>query len=159
MNHEDISVVRGERDASPVRFASYDPQGGFKKHHLEPLEDRERASSERRPDSSLSGSVVLQDIGQTTTAVQRTPTQTEKINTLERHPTALDRIETHRTQHSTTVGSGLRSRQTTKQSRPLPEFGAGKPYPPKLPNREEYVVEFNGHDDPAHAQNWPMGRK
>jgi DHA1 family multidrug resistance protein-like MFS transporter len=38
-------------------------------------------------------------------------------------------------------------------------MGAGKPYPPALPEREEYVVEFDGVDDPLHAQNWPMKRK
>jgi DHA1 family multidrug resistance protein-like MFS transporter len=38
-------------------------------------------------------------------------------------------------------------------------LGAGKPFPPPLPDREEYVVEFDGVDDPLHAQNWPMSKK
>lgn len=38
-------------------------------------------------------------------------------------------------------------------------MGAGKPYPPPLPAREEYVVEYDGVDDPLHAQNWPMKKK
>lgn len=38
-------------------------------------------------------------------------------------------------------------------------MGLGKPYPPPLPEREEYVVEFNGPDDSLHAQNWPMKKK
>ncbi|KAK2802947.1 hypothetical protein FQN50_007192 [Emmonsiellopsis sp. PD_5] len=75
---------------------------------------------------------------------------------LERHPTVLSRIATHRSQHSATVGAGVRSRVSRK---PLPAFGAGKPYPPLLPEREEYVVEFDGPDDPLHPQNWPMKRK
>ncbi|KAL2360448.1 hypothetical protein RJZ56_006674 [Blastomyces dermatitidis] len=75
---------------------------------------------------------------------------------LERHPTALSRIATQRSQHSATVGAGLRSRPPRK---PLPPFGAGKPYPPLLPEREEYVVEFDGPDDPLHPQNWPMRKK
>ena len=73
---------------------------------------------------------------------------------LERHPTAVKRIDEHRLQHSQTVG--------TTRSRPwkeLPPFGGGKDYPPLLPEREEYVVEFNGHDDPTHPQNWAMKRK
>jgi DHA1 family multidrug resistance protein-like MFS transporter len=41
----------------------------------------------------------------------------------------------------------------------MPNFGAGKPFPPQLPEREEYVVEFDGPDDPLHAQNWPMKKK
>jgi DHA1 family multidrug resistance protein-like MFS transporter len=43
--------------------------------------------------------------------------------------------------------------------RPLAEFGAGKPYPPPLPEREEYVVEFAGPDDPLHPQNWSIKKK
>lgn len=38
-------------------------------------------------------------------------------------------------------------------------MGAGKPMPPALPDRDEYVVEFDGPDDPMHPQNWPMKRK
>jgi DHA1 family multidrug resistance protein-like MFS transporter len=41
----------------------------------------------------------------------------------------------------------------------MPNFGAGKPFPPPLPDREEYVVEFDGPDDPMHAQNWPLRKK
>lgn len=41
----------------------------------------------------------------------------------------------------------------------MPEMGLGKPFPPPLPAREEYVVEFSGPDDPMHAQNWPMRKK
>lgn len=73
-----------------------------------------------------------------------------RINTLSdehcgqaKHPTTLSRIETARSQHSGTVGAGLKSRKSKK---PLPNFGAGKPYPPLLPEKEEYVVEFDGPD-------------
>lgn len=41
----------------------------------------------------------------------------------------------------------------------LPSFGGDKPYPPPLPEQEEYVVEFSGHDDPRHAMNWPTKKK
>lgn len=77
-------------------------------------------------------------------------------NDLERHPTALSRIATQRTQHSGTVGATLKSRVSKK---PLPPFGAGKPYPPPLPSKEEYVVEFDGPDDPLHPQNWTTKKK
>ncbi|GAB1313141.1 Fluconazole resistance protein [Madurella fahalii] len=75
---------------------------------------------------------------------------------LERHPTELSRIQTQRSQHSATVGRASRSKD---EKRPLPSFGAGKPYPPLLPNQEDYVVEFDGPDDPLHAQNWPLRKK
>ncbi|KAF4217892.1 hypothetical protein CNMCM8980_008210 [Aspergillus fumigatiaffinis] len=74
---------------------------------------------------------------------------------LERHPTALSRIATQRSQHSATVGA----LKPLVSKRPLAEFGAGKPYPPPLPEREEYVVEFAGPDDPLHPQNWSIKKK
>lgn len=82
-----------------------------------------------------------------------------RVNTqrdLERHSTALSRINTQRSQHTGTVGRSLKSRESKK---PLPEFGAGKSYPPPLPSQEAYVVEFDGPHDPLHPQNWPMRKK
>jgi MFS transporter, DHA1 family, multidrug resistance protein len=72
------------------------------------------------------------------------------------HPIEDHRTHTHRLQHSQTVGAS-----PTKKSEdlPLPNFGGNKPYPPPLPEREEYVVEFDGKDDPLHPQNWPFTRK
>lgn len=69
---------------------------------------------------------------------------------------ALSRIETQRLQHAMTVGESVKSRPCKL---PLPAFGAGKPYPPQLPNREDYVVEFDGPDDPLYPQNWPLKTK
>lgn len=84
----------------------------------------------------------------------------------ERNPAALARIETHRSQHAQTVGEAYattsRLSQTLSRRRtqkPIAPMGAGKPYPPPLPDREEYVVEYDGPDDPLHAQNWPMKKK
>ncbi|KAG5970121.1 hypothetical protein E4U55_001826, partial [Claviceps digitariae] len=88
--------------------------------------------------------------------MSRVPTQ----NDLERHPTELSRIATARSQHNSTVGSSLRNRTASRAARkPLPAFGAGKPYPPALPDREEYVVEFDGPHDVLHSQNWSMRKK
>ncbi|KAI8936523.1 hypothetical protein NX059_006927 [Plenodomus lindquistii] len=88
--------------------------------------------------------------------MSRRPTQRDDCVDLERHATALSRIHTQRSQHSQTVGASLKSKTSRK---PLPSFGAGKSYPSPLPDREEYVVEFDGHDDPLHAQNWPLKKK
>ncbi|KAH4821012.1 hypothetical protein HBH61_019600 [Parastagonospora nodorum] len=83
----------------------------------------------------------------------------------ERHPEAIRRIETHRSQHAGTVGAAQTPSRLTqtlsrrRTERALPGLGAGKPFPPLLPDREEYVVEFEGVDDPLHAQNWPMKKK
>ncbi|KAL3430193.1 major facilitator superfamily domain-containing protein [Aspergillus tetrazonus] len=35
-------------------------------------------------------------------------------------------------------------------------IGAGKPFPPELPDRERYTVDFEGPDDTMHPQNWPL---
>lgn len=68
----------------------------------------------------------------------------------------LSRVETQQLQHSLTVGESVKSRSSKL---PLPAFGGGKPYPPPLPNREDYVVEFDGPDDPLYPQNWPLMTK
>jgi DHA1 family multidrug resistance protein-like MFS transporter len=128
---------------------------------MEPTETEERregisrintASTISSSTSSSSGeSIEREEIG-----VSRIATQPD----LERHPTALSRIATGRSIHSATVGTSMRSRTATRHSRtPLPAFGAGKDYPPLLPDREEYVVEFDGPNDPLHAQNWPLAKK
>ncbi|POS86336.1 hypothetical protein EPUL_002147 [Erysiphe pulchra] len=41
----------------------------------------------------------------------------------------------------------------------LPESGHVKWYPPPLPDPNLYLVDFDGPDDPIHAQNWPMKKK
>jgi DHA1 family multidrug resistance protein-like MFS transporter len=87
------------------------------------------------------------------------------LHPTERDPEAIRRIETHRSQHAGTVGASRvdsrLSRTITRRrtEKPLPNMGAGKPFPPLLPDREEYVVEFDGKEDPLHAQNWPMKKK
>ncbi|GLA24686.1 hypothetical protein ACMYSQ_009193 [Aspergillus niger] len=67
----------------------------------------------------------------------------------------LERINTYRLQQQLTVGS-RGSRVPQDQWLPI---GAGKPYPPPLPDSEAYVVEFEGADDPMHPHNWPMKKR
>lgn len=67
----------------------------------------------------------------------------------------LERINTYRLQHRSTVGSGI---GITPREEWLP-LGAGKPYPPPLPDPEQYVVEFTDANDPLHPQNWSLRRK
>lgn len=168
LNEGDVGVMRSERDANPHQFSEWDPNDEFyqRYHQLTPaqkatlhdqaaatkLED-DSAETESNPSAS-SSSLELEAIR----TARMSRTATNRINRSETHPEALSRIETHRTQHSGTVGSRLKSRTSTKHA-PMPEMGAGKPHPPALPAKEEYVVEFDGVDDPRHAQNWPMRRK
>jgi DHA1 family multidrug resistance protein-like MFS transporter len=147
-NNVDKYIERAERDASPDRFGppAVDQEKG-ERH--EPIARTSTVSSAST--SSSEASDVEREA-----AMSRIPTQHDHATGLERHETALSRIHTQRSQHSGTVGASLRSRTSRK---PLPAFGAGKPYPPPLPEREAYVVEFDGHDDPLHAQNWPLKKK
>ncbi|KAL8654466.1 MAG: hypothetical protein Q9226_003425 [Calogaya cf. arnoldii] len=144
MDLVDRDLENAEREASPQRFPSSILQDA------PPLERAGSAASGSTSSSSSSASsaaVIRQEIGMSRIQTGRD---------LERHPTELSRIETHRSQHSGTVGRSLRSRESKK---PLPNFGGGKEYPPPLPEREEYVVEFDGPEDPLHPQNWPIKKK
>lgn len=109
--------------------------------------------------SSSSSSVSRISIVREEMTLSRLPTMQDEM-ALSRHPTALSRIQTARSQQNITVGAGLRSRTVTRESKkPLPGFGGGKEYPPMLPERDQYVVEFDGPNDPLHAQNWPLRKK
>jgi DHA1 family multidrug resistance protein-like MFS transporter len=136
----------GEEQDSADRFPPY----------VEKVE--EHVPIARSVTGSSSGSSTSSDNQghQREASISRMPTQREDIENLERHETALSRIQTQKSQHSNTVGASVKSRASRK---PLPAFGAGKPYPPGLPEREQYVVEFENADDPMHAQNWPIRKK
>ncbi|TAQ84589.1 hypothetical protein B7494_g7091 [Chlorociboria aeruginascens] len=142
MNIADKEMERDERNASPDQFGPM-PTG-----HLS-------AEIERIPTASSTSTSSSEDLTvRRGTGISRVPTQSD----LERHPTVLSRIQTARSQHTGTVGQSLTGR-SRESRRPLPEMGLGKPYPPPLPEQDEYVVEFAGPDDPLHAQNWPMRKK
>lgn len=141
MDEVDREIAAAQRAASPERYH------GRESHEIERVISASSTSS-----SSSSVSHARRPIARTGTGISRVSTQ----NDLERHPTALSRIATARSQHSNTVGRSIKSKQSNK---PLPAMGAGKPYPQPLPDQEDYVVEFDGPDDPLHAQNWPLKKK
>lgn len=64
----------------------------------------------------------------------------------------LSRIHTSRLQHAATIGS---HQGAIPREQWLP-LGAGKPYPPPLPDAEKYVVQFTGAHDSLHPHNWPL---
>lgn len=79
---------------------------------------------------------------------------------ISRHPTQVHRQYTQSIQHTHTIGESVSVAKSRADSRPLPAFGGGKPYPPEIPaEREAYVVDFEGPDDPLHPMNWPTKRK
>ncbi|KAG0652457.1 putative transporter [Hyphodiscus hymeniophilus] len=142
MNEADLEMARNERNASPERYINTPP--GRPSHEIERIATGSSSSSSE-------ASITRRDRPST---ISRVSTQGD----LERHPTVLSRIQTARSQHTATVGRSLTGK-SRESRRPLPEMGLGKPYPPPLPSQEEYVVEFDGPDDPLHAQNWPMRKK
>ncbi|KIW11098.1 hypothetical protein PV08_10397 [Exophiala spinifera] len=74
-------------------------------------------------------------------------------------PVELERISRQRTQHQGTMGRPADTRRrSTATIRTVTTLGAGKPVPPP-DNKEEFVVEFEGVDDPEHPLNWPFSKK
>ncbi|KAH9907885.1 MFS general substrate transporter [Xylariomycetidae sp. FL2044] len=144
LDEVDRELMRAEEDAN---------------RYISPAHTATRGSHEvERVISASSASTASSSDGARRTAAGMSRVSTQRD--LERHPTELSRIHTARSQHSATVGRSLRSRGgDSRTSRPLPNFGAGKPFPPPLPEQEEYVVEFDGPDDPYHAQNWSTKKK
>ncbi|KAH8168939.1 major facilitator superfamily protein [Sarocladium implicatum] len=143
MDIVDRDLADAARAASPERYP------GRASHEIERV----------LTTSSVSTASSVQSRNRPGTA-SRNMSRISTQNDLERHPTELSRIATARSQHTQTVGGHLRSRTNSRASRrPMPNFGAGKPFPPPLPEREEYVVEFDGPEDPLHAQNWPLRKK
>lgn len=125
----------------------------------EKQESRNSDGTNRRPLSEISRSTSSSssnDYGSELHTMHSRPTEPDLERRRTRMSDALSRIETQRYQHALTVGESVRSRASRAS---LPPFGGGKPYPPPLPAREEYVVEFDGTDDPLYPQNWSLGRK
>jgi MFS transporter, DHA1 family, multidrug resistance protein len=151
MDIVDRELSMAARAASPDRFPP-ETQDEEKRQLPESEILRSPTHASSSGSSTTSGSLSRRD-----TNMSRVNTQRD----LERHPTAMSRIKTQRSQHTGTVGGGVTKTTTMLRDgkRPLPKMGDEKPYPPTLPDQEEYVVEFDGPDDPAHPQNWPMKRK
>lgn len=143
MDEVDRELFRAERDA--LSGASPRPR------NRRPSNEVERVTSST---SSIS-STEAGDLHERPVSISRVPTSRD----LERHPTEISRIHTALSQHSSTVGRDPTRARSRRDSKPLPAFGGGKPLPPPLPDREAYVVEFEGPDDPYHPQNWPMKKK
>ncbi|KAI9678145.1 MAG: hypothetical protein M1817_006089 [Caeruleum heppii] len=141
MDIVDRDLEKAERAASPQHFRET-------RHDSHEIERLPTTSSSSSSSASSAASVTRREMG-----MSRVPTQPDYI---ERNPVVLHRTHTLRSQHSGTVGRGLKSRESRK---PLPEFGGGRPFPPPLPARDEYVVDFDGEHDPYHAQNWPLKKK
>ncbi|EPS37332.1 hypothetical protein H072_8990 [Dactylellina haptotyla CBS 200.50] len=75
----------------------------------------------------------------------------------ERTRTLMSRTRTAQSVHLNTIGADPTRTRSKKEK--LPPFGSGKDYPPALPDIEQYIVDFEGFDDPMHPQNWTEKKK
>ena len=124
MDTVDQFLTKAERDASPERFPDSSPIDGPKRLEQIRAPQDGAAHLEKRDTITSSGSTASSSTS--SAYIVREPIGMSRVNTqrdLERHPTELDRIETHRTQHGSTVGRTITSRKSKK---PLPNFGGGK---------------------------------
>jgi DHA1 family multidrug resistance protein-like MFS transporter len=157
MNDQDRYIEKAERDASPNRFPQTQTPSREK--------GEEKDEDILRPGTSCSSTATNTSCPPSVKPSSSSlhPTRPSDPESLRHHAPTLSRIHTQRSQHSLTVGGGGGGlgifRSKFAHSRPLPAFGAGKPYPPPLPSQEDYVVEFDGDDDPLHAQNWALRKK
>lgn len=153
----DDQFIAAEEEASPRMFPER-RRSSIERHRNDLERVPTAGSASTSSSSSLSDNAARQRLGSAVSGgvgpsgLNRTRSELE----IERHQTQLMRIQTARSQHSGTVGRSVTSRRSQK---PLPAFGEGKPYPPPMPDQEQYVVEFDGPDDPLHAQNWPIKKK
>ncbi|KAK4560883.1 hypothetical protein LTR86_005463 [Recurvomyces mirabilis] len=148
------AIEEAEEPAEPVEQVESHHDG----RHMSTVTSGSSISSVEREEIAGQPRMRNRRLDSAATITSGTSTQVEDkiMNYLDRHPTAIQRIGDHRLQHSLTVGT---TKTGTSQAAKLPNFGGGKPYPKPLPDREEYVVEFDGHDDPMHPQNWPLRQK
>jgi len=124
MDAVDQDLEKAELDANRQRHVETKPEVADKMSKTKSMSTRSAASVS----TDSAASVLREDMG---TGMSRSNTSRD----LERHPTALSRIETHRTQHDITVGRSATSRSSKKA---LPNFGGGKD---------------DGSYDPFHPQN------
>lgn len=150
VNDIDRGEERAEHDATGISSA----QTPIRQENYET--GRRPSNGSSSGSSATTSSISTRPDLQTRASMGRLAT----VNDLERrrtHPVEMHRTETHRLQHSQTVGAS--TTKTRPSPIPLLNFGGGKPYPPDLPAQDEYVVEFDGKDDPLHPQNWSSSRK
>lgn len=151
----DNEFIAAEEEASPSMYP--ERRRSSVERHRDDLE-RVPTVGSTSSSSASDNAAARQRSGVSGTAGPAGLNRTRSEAEMERHQTQLQRIQTARSQHSGTVGRSATGRSRRSQ-KPLPAFGEGKPYPPPMPDQEQYVVEFDGPDDPLHAQNWPIKKK
>lgn len=146
-------MVMSEREASRAWIPPTHDEIDAQRQLTQPVERQNTQDSISSSDSD-SSTESEGDMSRIATAPTAGRINTRATRT-QTHPLEDHRTETHRLQQVATVGTA----KSKTYEKPLPNFGGGKPYPPDLPPYEDYVVEYDGPDDPLHPQNWPFKRK
>jgi DHA1 family multidrug resistance protein-like MFS transporter len=120
--------------------------------------DIEAAEIEASPENYLQDHAVHTTTGTSSEGSSNTLFTLAGLQARKSHPTELDRISTYRTIHASTVGA-LASPKDDSRIQKVKTLGAGKVFAPADYNVEDFLVEFDGHDDPLHPQNWPMRKR
>lgn len=76
---------------------------------------------------------------------------------LEEMSMSLERVS--RTMSRRLSGMDELYEKASQSTDPMPSMGAGKPLPPRLPDREAYLVAYDGPDDPIFPHNWLLTKK
>lgn len=140
MDNVDRFISRAEADAEPERFS---PLSTNRTHNT--ASAGLSLSFEKTSDTLRGGFEEA-----------RTRSNTARESRL--HQTELVRIATHHLVHSSTVGTTDRQR-TRRYSEAKETLGAGKLLPTSTFHVEDFLVEFDGSEDPLHAHNWPLKKK
>lgn len=97
------------------------------------------------------------NLSQTPSQHEKTSTQFKAQHDLEQENSASARTQTNEYQNHNIPSETRNGNGNRKLTSGYLSMGGGKPYPPELPGENEaYLVDFDGPDDPAHPQNWPM---
>lgn len=150
---------QGSTTMTPVRDQPFEAIEGTNRQDIAPSAGRLSADSCSIASGQDGDKTTRPGQQHTNSMATMAPTMMERniMDYLDRHPTVMARVEEHRLQHMYTVGSKLVDAR--EEAIELPDFGGKRSFPPPLPAREKYVVEFSGFDDPRHAQNFPLKTK
>lgn len=153
MDPVDRALVTAEREASRAYKPPSHEQIDAERRKSQDIQ-RKRTNESTLSSLSSSSASSTEGMSRIATAASagRLDTRATRTRT---HPLEDHRTETHRLQQVATVGAT----RTKSSQKPLPNFGGGKAYPPELPPYEDYVVEYDGPDDPLHPQNWTFRKK
>jgi len=146
-------LVMAEREASKAYKPPTHEAIGTERRKSKEIQ-RSRTNGSELSSSSSSSDASSRGMSRIATAATAARMDTRATRT-RTHPLEDHRTETHRLQQVATVGAT----KSKSYEKPLPNFGGGKPYPPELPPYEDYVVEYDGPDDPLHPQNWTFKKK